>query len=154
MTDLEKSIEKALIERKPLRCELCDEKVYYMDSGRYQCRSCNHIMFDDFGKVKAYLEEHGPSHAVAISSATGVSMEIIDVFLRKGRLEIPEGSKYYIQCQKCGCSIRYGRFCPDCIKETANGIRAICAEDEGEKPKFDINPDRQGKIHFMNRRWE
>ena len=154
MTDLEKSIEKALIERKPMSCELCGEKVYYLDSGKYQCRSCNHIMLDDFGKVKAYIEEHGPSHSVAIASATGVSPDIIDVFLRKGRLEIPEGSKYYIQCQKCHCSIRYGRFCPACIKETANSIKAVCAEDEGERPKYEINVERKAKVHFFNRRWE
>lgn len=53
MTDIEKSIEKALIASKPMNCELCGEKVYYLDGGQYQCRNCEHIMLDDFGKVKA-----------------------------------------------------------------------------------------------------
>ena len=154
MTELEKKIEKALIERKPMQCEICGEKVYYLDGGKYQCRSCGHIMLDDFGKVKEYIEEHGPSHSVAITAATGVHPDIIDVFLRKGRLEIPEGSKYYIQCQKCHCSIRYGRFCPDCITETAGGIKAVFSEDVGEKPKFELDLDKKARIHFFNRRWE
>lgn len=149
MTDLEKNIEKILIEKKPIVCENCGEKVYYLDGGRYQCRSCEHIMYDDFGKVKAYIEAHGPSHAIEISEATGVPTEIIDMFLRKGRLEIPEGSKYYIQCQKCRCSIRYGRFCTECIRSTANGIKRVLAEDEGERPKFQYNPENAGKFHFL-----
>ena len=154
MTDIEKGLEKALIERKPLQCAICGERVYYLDGGRYQCRNCEHIMYDDFGKVKKYIDEHGPSPAMAISNATGVEVELIDSFLRRGKLEIPEGSKYYIQCQKCHCSIRYGRFCPACIKETATDIKKVFGEDEGEKPKFEPNPDMAGKIRFVNRRWE
>lgn len=154
MTDIEKSIEKALIASKPLYCELCGEKVFYLDSGKYQCRKCDHIMLDDFGKVKEFIDQHGPSHSMAISSATGVSAEVIEVFLKKGRLEIPEGSKYYIKCECCHCSIRYGRFCPDCVKDTVAGIKAVFSEDVGEKPKFEWNPDKVAKIHFMDRRWK
>ena len=154
MTDIEKSIEKALIASKPMNCELCGEKVYYLDGGQYQCRNCEHIMLDDFGKVKAYIDKHGPSHSMAISSATGISAEVIDVFLRKGRLEIPEGSKYYIKCERCHCSIKYGRFCPDCVKETASGIKAIFLEDVGERPKREWNPEMAGKIRFIDRRWK
>lgn len=149
--NLEKGIEQLLIEKKPLQCEKCGEKVYYLDGGKYVCRSCNHMMYDDFGKVKAYVEAHGPSSAIEISAVTGVELEIIDVFLRKGRLEIPDGSKYYIQCQKCGCSIRYGRFCTECIRSTANDIKRVMAEDEGERPKLELNPDRKAKIHFFNK---
>lgn len=152
MTDIEKSIEKALIASKPMECELCGGKIYYLDGGRYQCRSCEHIMLDDFGKVKAYIDKHGPSPSPVIAAATGVSAEVIDVFLRRGRLEIPEGSKYYIKCEKCHCSIRYGRFCPDCIKETVGGMKAIFAEEVGEKPKREWNFDVTGRYHFVDKR--
>ena len=147
-------LEKLLIENKPTHCELCGEKVYYLDSGKYQCRNCEHIMMDDFGKVKTYIEEHGPSPAMEIECATGVRQEVIDMFLRKGRVEIPEGSKYYIKCERCHCSIRYGRFCPECMRETAQGINAIFSEDAGERPKYEWNPDMAGKIRFIDRRWK
>ncbi|MBP3611084.1 MAG: hypothetical protein J6J42_12215 [Lachnospiraceae bacterium] len=154
MTDIEKSIEKALIASKPLNCELCGERVYYLDGGQYQCRKCGNIMLDDFGKVKAYIDKNGPSPAMAISSATGVSTEVIEVFLRKGRLEIPEGSRYYVKCERCHCSIRYGRFCPDCVKDTAVEIKAVFADEVGEKPKYEWNPDMAGRIRFVDRRWK
>lgn len=149
-----KDLESLLIENKPVNCEICGEKVFYLDGGQYQCRNCEHIMLDDFGKVKKYIESHGPSPALAIETATGVKQEVIDFFLKKGRVEIPEGSKYYVKCEKCRCSIRYGRFCPDCIKETTSGIRAIFSEEVGEKPKIEWNSDRKAKIHFIDRRWK
>lgn len=85
-----------------------------------------------------------------ISKATEVSTEVIEIFLRQGRVEIPEGSKYYISCEKCGCSIRYGRFCPECVSELAGGIKSLFYADMGEKPKHDNS--MYGKMHFLNRR--
>ncbi len=120
----------------------------------YQCRKCQHIMLDDFGKVKSYIEEFGPASAMEIESVTGVRQEVIDLLLRKGRVEIPEGSKYYIKCEKCHCSLRYGRFCPDCAKDTAGQIRNLLLDEVGERPRIDLNSDRTAKIHFMDRRWK
>jgi len=49
--------------------------------------------------------------------------------------------------------IRYGRFCPDCIRETVGGIRAAFSEDVGEKPKTEWKQEKRTKIYFMDRRW-
>lgn len=81
--------------------------------------------------------------------ATGVPQVLIKLFLKKGKLEIPENSKYYLKCEKCGCSIRYGRYCPECVKELAGGIKAVFSEDAGEKPKYDDS--KTGKLHYMKR---
>lgn len=153
MNYMELQLERALEFRKYVVCETCGAKAFYLDSGRYQCSCCECVTLDDFGKVKMYIEEHGTSSALEISCATGVSQATIEDFLRKGRVEIPEGSKYYIRCERCGCSIRYGRYCPDCIGELAGGIKRLLHEEEGEKPKYIVNPERTGKIRFMDRRW-
>lgn len=91
----------------------------------------------------------GPSPAVVIAAGTGVKPEIINHFLKKGRLEIPEGSKYFLQCERCGCAIRYGRFCPECMRELTGGIRAAFHEDVGERPKN--TPKLSGQYHFMKK---
>ena len=36
------------------------------------------------------------------------------MYLKEGRLEIPEGSSYYLKCERCGISINSGRFCQPC----------------------------------------
>lgn len=79
-----------------------------------------------------------------------VSTEVIEFMLKDGRVEIIEGSKYYLQCAKCGCSIRSGRFCVECARELSGGIEKIFFNEIGEKPKYEVK--KKGKMHFLNRR--
>ena len=142
-------LERVFLEHKPIKCERCKGKLEYIGSGKYECENCKCIMMDDFGKLKAYIDEHGPTTVMELSVMTGVKKSLIESFLKKGRLEIPEGSDFYITCEKCGCSIRYGRYCPDCISETAKGLKMFFHEDMGERPKG--NPNHKGKMHFLNK---
>ena len=138
--------EELIIGNKPVQCEKCKRKVLYVGGEKYRCEICGSETLDDYGKVKEYLEEYGPSPALVVSKATGVYPEIIEMFLKKGRLEIPEGSKYYLKCEKCGCSIRYGRFCPSCVRELTGSIKALFNEDVGERPKYEM----KGRMHYFN----
>lgn len=144
-------LEKMILDSKPVVCEKCGGKLYYDAMGRYRCENCKHEILDDFGKVKVFLDENGPTPIPIIVEKTGVSADLLNAFLKKGRLEIPEGSKIYIKCEKCGCSIRYGRYCPECIHELAGGIKAVFNEDLGERPKKEIKDDGGEKMRFMNR---
>jgi len=143
--------EKELIDSKPIKCDECGSKIYYKGCGHYVCEQCKHDMYDYFGKVKKYLDDHGPTPSAIVSEETGVPHNILNSFLKKGRVEIPEGSKFYIKCEKCGCSLRYGRFCPECAKALAGGIKVILTEDIGEKPKK-VSAELDGKMHFVNKR--
>lgn len=147
----ELAFEKQVMSRKPVECPKCKGRLEYTGSGIYQCEECGTEVLDEFGKVKRYIEEHGPSSAFVISQETGVKMEVIDVFLKKGRVEIPEGSNFYVKCKKCGCSIKYGRYCPECAKSLAGSIKAVFAADVGERPKREGAPDMSGKMHFKKR---
>lgn len=144
----ERNLEKLIISNKPVECELCKGKMYYVHSGMYRCKKCGHEVLDDFGKVRNFLESNGPAPALTISAATGVSTEIIEAFLRQGRVEIPDGSKYYISCERCGCSIRFGRFCPECVRELAGGIKSAFCAEMGERP---TRENMSGKMHFLDR---
>lgn len=136
---------KWILENRPIECSKCKSPLFYKGSGKYACQSCGNVEYDDFGKVKAYLDEHGVSSMGIISAETGVSMEKLHVMLREGRVEIPDGSKYYIKCEKCGCSIRYGRYCPDCARRIAAELnQAFYIADMGEKPKMD------GSMRFIH----
>ena len=146
-----KILENVFLANRPISCKKCNGKLFYMGSGKYKCDPCETEYYDDFGKVKEFLEEHGPAPALMIAEHTGVNFELIDLFLRKGKLEIIENSKFYISCEKCGCSIRYGRYCPHCSKEVFGGIMALFHEDVGECPK-NKNKKNEGKMHFLHKR--
>ena len=150
-TNSERILREEFMENRPVKCEKCGGKLFYTGSGTYSCEACEHIMHDDFGRVKMYLEEHGPTPLAVIADDTGVNPKVIEYFLRKGRVEIIDGSHFYIDCEKCGCAIRYGRFCPDCIKTLAGGIKAIFHEDMGERPKIKSPDDKKGTMHFLLR---
>ncbi len=138
---------KMLVGDRPIRCQVCGGKLEYKGRGAYQCTSCGKVSLDTFGKVRTYIEEHGPSPATEISLATGVRIAVIEDYLKHGRLEIPENSEVFIKCEKCGCEIRYGRFCPECAKSLANDVKkAFLVEDVGECPKR-----MSGKMRYMGK---
>lgn len=142
---------KIIVESKPIACEKCGDKLFYKGGGAFQCQQCEHMMYDDFGKVKLFLEQNGPSASIVIAEATGVSLHLIESMLRDGKLEIPEGSKYYLGCEKCGCSIRYGRLCPQCAKELTGVMKGTLYEMMGEKPKNEPTKKLSGKMRFSER---
>lgn len=125
--------EKRFLERRPVNCEECGGKMFYQEDGVYQCTECGHIELDDFGKIKEYLTENDGASMVEIASATGVEMKIIRMFLEDGRIQIPKGSKLFISCKRCGCSLRSGRYCEDCIRELGNDLKDAFAEAPGQK---------------------
>jgi len=118
-------LEELIIRSKPICCEKCYGKIFYFEDGKYQCGMCDHITMDDYGKVKEYMEEKGGASARQISQATGVDHRIIELLLIQGKMEISEDSDYYKECEKCGCSVRNGRYCNFCVRELAGGIHSL-----------------------------
>lgn len=102
----------------PQVCEKCGkEKPEYKGVGEYKCSECGHVMYDDFGIVRNYLEGHRGATQSEVSRATGVSMDTIRMFLRQERIEIAAGSGVLMSCEVCKAPIRSGRYCPECAKK-------------------------------------
>ncbi len=126
------------------RCENCGGLLKDAGLGIYVCSQCGHEMLSEFGKVKKYIEDNGPSNAYNISQGTGISVSKIDRYLREGRIEIPDGSESYISCEMCGVDIRYGRYCPVCATKLKKTLKsALMPSEIGEIPK------RNGKMRYM-----
>ena len=143
----EKDLNDILVQNKIKFCS-CKGQMRYMGGGRYICSVCGKEELDDFGKVKQYLDEHGPSSAYIFSIATGVDKEIINLFLKRCRLEIPDNSPTFIKCEICGEDIKCGRICPLCAREKTNSLKAYLVDEVGDIP------NRKGKMHFLNRKNE
>ena len=134
MTD--KELARHIIDRRPVACSECGGKLKYEGGGEYKCIECHEISYDEFGKVRKYLYDNGPSPAPEVVAATGVSNQIVIELLKEGRIELIENSKFFLRCEKCGCSIRYGRICPDCARRLADNLDQAMKESVGEKPKM------------------
>lgn len=149
---LEGKLIKLVEQKKIERCELCHNKMQYVASGIYRCTVCGIEVLDDFGKIKQFLEQNGPTPQVIIAQKTGVSLDKIESYLKMGRLEIPNGSNFYLKCEKCGCEIRYGKYCPECAKIELKISITSSFQDVGERPRRMTDSEMKGKMHFANPR--
>jgi hypothetical protein len=98
----------------PQVCLKCNGKMLYKGCGEYACETCGTIEFDDYGKVRLYIEQHPGVNAQDVEVATGVPGRTIRQLLREERLEIAPDSKVFLRCEGCGKNIRSGRFCIEC----------------------------------------
>lgn len=132
----------------PYTCKNCGGVMVYKGVGEYQCEDCKALDYDDYGKVRLYIEEHPGATAAQIEQAMGVSQKIIRKLLKDGRIEIAEGSKTFLHCEICGAPIRSGEFCPKCEqtvhrnieeqqrearKKNAMGVGITKEHDEGHR---------------------
>lgn len=130
-------------------CPECGTNMKYVFGEQFQCPKCGRLELSDFGKVKKFLDENGPQPAIIINQETNVSLDYINLLLRQGRIEIPDGSDIYVKCQRCGTDIRYGRFCPDCMLQIAKSVNGVMwMEEVGEKP---TKKGGNETMHYLNK---
>lgn len=98
----------------PHVCKECGGVMVYKGVGEYHCEDCGFVDYDDYGKVRLYIENHKGATAAEIESEIGVSQRTIRQMLRESRIEVAEGSKMFLRCEVCGRNIRSGRYCPEC----------------------------------------
>ena len=98
----------------PRTCKECGGVMIFKGVGEYHCEDCGFVDYDDYGKVRLYIEKHKGATAAQIEAAIGVSQKSIRRMLKESRIEIAEGSKSYLHCEVCGKNIRSGRFCHEC----------------------------------------
>ncbi len=98
----------------PRECKKCGGVMVFQGVGEYQCEECKNVDYDNYGKVRCYIERHRGATATEIEIGTGVKQRIIRNMLKEGRLEITKESKVFLYCEVCRKEIRSGRFCPEC----------------------------------------
>lgn len=117
---------------RPAYCQECGGVMVYKGCGEYTCEECGGREYDDYGKVRNYIEKHQGATAAQVADATGVSQKSIREMLKEERLEIAPNSNTFMKCEICGTTIRSGRYCGKCevayhrsIEEKARSARNI-----------------------------
>ncbi|MBE5866505.1 MAG: hypothetical protein E7292_09910 [Lachnospiraceae bacterium] len=98
----------------PRVCTECEGVMIFKGVGEYHCEKCGRVAYDDYGKVRLYLEKNPGANAVAVEAETGVSQKTIRLMLKEARIQVAEGSASFLHCENCRKEIRSGRFCPEC----------------------------------------
>lgn len=109
---------------RPTECPQCGGIMVFKGCGEYKCEDCRYIAYDDYGKVRNYVEKHGGATAAEVSQATGVKQKTIRTMLKESRLEIADGSNSFMKCEMCGANIRSGRVCSKCEMDYNRSVEA------------------------------
>lgn len=98
----------------PRTCKECGGALIFKGVGEYRCEDCGSVLYDDYGKVRLFLESHPGANATDVERETGVSQKIIRQMLREARIQVAEGSGVFLHCEICGAGIRFGKYCTSC----------------------------------------
>lgn len=109
---------------RPTLCKECGGVMVYKGIGEYQCEECEAIEYDDYGKVRNYLEQHRGANVAEISSYTGVSHKAIRELIKERRFEIIDNRGGYLRCEVCGVNITSGRLCSKCEESYHRSVEA------------------------------
>lgn len=135
----------------PVVCKECGGVLVYKGLGEYRCEECGASEYDDYGKVRGYLEKHKGANVADISTETGVSRKSIRQMVKENRFEVIESRAGYLRCEVCGVEIKSGHFCPKCedalhknVEEKARNERQrkMAISGYGEAPRGDDGSKR------------
>lgn len=114
---------------RPTICEKCGGIMVYKGIGEYQCEDCGALEYDNYGKVRNYLEDHRGANVAEISNYTGVSHKAIRDMIKEHRFEIIDNRGGYLRCEMCGANINSGRLCAKCEENYHRNLEAKAREE-------------------------
>lgn len=135
-----------LFDETPRICEKCGGVYEYSGAGEYVCKDCGHVAYDDYGKVRKFIDEHGPAPYHVVKKATGVDGKLVREYLDSPK----QDNKFARKCLKCGCAIVAGKYCSAC--EMSNNFTDTSGK--GSKYQFSRgskNGDSGGMHFFVER---
>lgn len=114
---------------RPTLCKACSGVLVYKGIGEYKCEECGALEYDDYGKVRNYLEKHRGANVAEISGETGVSHKAIREMIKEKRFEVIDNRGGYLRCEICGEGITSGRLCSKCEESYHRDVEAKAREE-------------------------
>ena len=73
----------------PTQCSKCGSNhLHYKGLGEYCCGECENLEYDDYGRVRNYLETHKGAPITVVAKDTGVSKWTIREMVEEERFDI------------------------------------------------------------------
>jgi flagellar operon protein (TIGR03826 family) len=133
-------------------CRMCG-KLYNFIGGPYRnlCPNCIEKMEKKFDEVKEYIEEHKAATINEVSEECDVSSRQIEQWIREERLMISDDSPIGIRCERCGTTIRSGRFCERCKNKIANNLGSMYGESNAAVESMEKRASAEAKMRFLDK---
>lgn len=115
-------------------CRSCGRLFNVVSSTRL-CPNCQLLLEEKFQEVKEYLRENPFANIDVLSRECHVSVKQLREWVKEERLVFAEGCVTGIQCEKCGVSIRTGRYCNACKTKVVNNLRGVVSNPVSDEKK-------------------
>ena len=133
-----------LFDNTPRICEKCSGGYKYNGAGEYICKNCGNIAYDDYGKVRKFIEDNGPAPYHVVKKATGVDGRLVREYL-----DTPNSvRKFDLKCQGCGCMIAAGKLCSACATKQ-DSVPPITKSEPKLGSKKNVPKSKSSGIHFV-----
>ncbi|MCT4585976.1 MAG: flagellar protein [Peptostreptococcaceae bacterium] len=107
-----------------INCKKCG-RTFGSTDGEQFCKKCREVELDELFKVvRDYLYANPGASVEEVHDKTGIEKRVIIKFLRDERIEIVEDENALLTCQRCGVSIKTGKFCNKCKHEIDRELRS------------------------------
>ena len=105
-------------------CRRC-RKIFNYSMGPIYCMQCRQAMEEEFQVVKKYVQDNPGSDIRMVSEACNVDPNKIRQWVREERLCFSDDSPIGIGCERCGVTIKSGRFCAKCKSEMTSELKSV-----------------------------
>lgn len=72
----------------PETCSACTTKLVYKGLGEYECPKCGSLEYDNYGKVRTFLERHPGASIPEVCYGTGLSRAEVTKMVDEGKFKI------------------------------------------------------------------
>ncbi len=135
-------------------CRSCG-KIFNYIGGAPICQACREKDEEDFKRVKDYLYDNPKASVTQVSVDLDISVEKIRRYLKDGRLEIAnDEGNLILECEKCGRSIKTGRFCQDCERTLTSGLRDVASQFRSEIESQRSSRSNAFAMRYLNKNYE
>lgn len=132
-------------------CRKCG-KIYTYIGGNPICPACKQEEEEDFKRVKEYLYKNPGASISEVSKELEISVEKIKRFLKDGRLEIlSDDGNMFLECEKCGKSIKSGRLCSECENNLASTLKSAASQMKDEISQLQQNSNKAIGMRYLNK---
>lgn len=105
-------------------CRKCRRLFNYV-TGPALCNACKKEMEEIFQVVKKYVRENPGSDIRMVAEACDVDPMQIRQWVKEERLCFSDDSPVGIPCERCGRTIKSGRFCDACKVDIKTDLRSV-----------------------------
>ncbi len=117
-----------------VKCKICG-RGFMKTGSRSTCPNCAEKEENIFIEMKDYLYQYPDASMAEVSTQLDISEELIDDWIKQGRIELKTSTKKTYSCEMCGNPIHVGKICRKCqqklsdIKKELN--ESVKEESEG-----------------------